>query len=441
MDRSATDTARFSTASKLGWAPVSALVSALAFALVVGALTYRAFGGSSLPFGDTRGWLLHDFGETVYYPTRAVLDGRNPYDAATYVHLYPVERPFPPFAPVSLALYLPFAVPVPALAGQIWYGFTVLLTVVLAWVVLRAARQTASAAAVLGLAAAILASRPGHANLLNGQQTVVVVLGAYAALLYAGSRPWLAAIGVALSTLKPQFGVPLGLLLAAGGHFRVAALGAALSGFGSLAVLLALPAGAETGSVGTFLETALGSASRIDEKATTWWSQIDARYLLHHVVGESSVLVDDLVSLLLLAVGALTVRHLAQREAPGDDGLAIGVTCLTTLLCVYHQSYDALLLTLPLFLLVVGRGAPPWDRHPLVRVALGVLLAVPAVNYLATWHVLERLGITGGWWLLITAVNAAALSLALSLYVTTSLRPRPRAATNMMPHDAAVRML
>ena len=437
MDRSATDTARFSSASKLGWAPVALL----AFVLILSALTYRAFGGSSSAIGDTRGWLLHDFGETVYYPTRAVLDGRNPYDASTYVHLYPVERPFPPFAPVSLALYAPFAVADPALAGQIWYAFTVLLTVVLAWVALRGAGQVADATSVLGVAALILASRPGHANLLNGQQTLVVVLGAYAALLHAKSWPWLAAVGVALSTLKPQFGVPFGLLLAAGGHFRVAALGAALVGLGSLAVLLSLPAGADTGPIGTFLETCLGSASRIDEKATTWWSQIDARYLLHHVIGESSGLVDDVVSLLLLAMGALTVRHLARRDAPGDSGLAIGVTCLTTLLCIYHQSYDALLLTLPLLLLVVGRGAPPWDRHPLVRVALAVLLAVPAVNYLATFHALDRLGITGGWWLVVTALNAAALLVALSLYVATSLSPRPRAETRMMPRDAAARML
>ncbi len=418
MDRSATDHVPLSLPRPTNWTPVAAL----AFATVLGSLGYRAYGALPGAYGS-EGWLLHDFWDTVYYPARALLDGRNPYDTVAYMRDYPADKPFPAFAPFSLALWAPLALLPAVTAGQIWFAFTAFLTVAVAWVALAVARGS-SVAAVLALSAALLASRPGHSNLLLGQQTLVVALGIYAAFLCARTRPWLAVLGVVASTIKPQFGAPLVILLLAAGHFRVALLGAALSGLASLAVLALMPGSADAGSLGTFLHAVMGSASRIDQSATTFWGQIDLRYLLHHLQGGVSGPADGIAAVLLLAAGALAVRRTWRRDLPGDDELTIGLGCLTILLAVYHQIYDVLLLTLPLVLLVARKGAPPWRRWPSVRLALIALLALPSVNYLATWSGLVRLGIHDGgpWWLAVTAINAAALSIAWLLYTVTAHR-------------------
>jgi hypothetical protein len=404
------------------WTPVAAL----AFATVLGSLSYRAFGTPPAAYGS-EGWLLHDFWDTVYYPARALLDGHNPWDTAAYMRAYPADKPFPAFAPFSLALWAPIAYLPAATAGRVWFALSALLTVVVAWVALRIARGSTGVAAVLGVSAAMLASRPGHSNLLLGQQTLVVVLGIYAALLYARSRPWLAALGVVASTIKPQFGVPLVILLVAAGHVRVAAYGVVASGLASLAVLSMMPGSADAGSLGVFLSAVRGSASRIDQSATTWWGQVDFRYLLHHLQGGVYGPVDAIAAALLLAAGAWMVRRTWRRDRPGDDELTIALACLTILLSLYHQIYDVLLLTLPLVLLVVRGDAPPWSSRPWIRIALISLLALPAVNYLATWSGLVRLGVSDGGpgWLVVTAVNAAALSFAWLLYAVTASRPAP----------------
>ena len=95
-------------------------------------------------------------------------------------------------------------------------------------------------AATLGLTALLLLSRPGHMNLLLGQVTAQVVIGAYVALRWARTRPLLAGMGLALATLKPTYGVPLALLMLFGrGDLGAVVVGVALSGALCLVALVA----------------------------------------------------------------------------------------------------------------------------------------------------------------------------------------------------------
>src|SRR5262249_54570822 len=58
---------------------------------------------------------------------------------------------------------------------------------------------------------------------------LLVTLGALAAMSFARSRPWLAAVGLAVASIKPTFGVPLAILLFARRDFKTAIVGSALS--------------------------------------------------------------------------------------------------------------------------------------------------------------------------------------------------------------------
>jgi hypothetical protein len=239
----------------------------------------------------------------------------------------------------------------------------------------------------------------------------------------------LAALGVALSTCKPQFGVPLAALVAAAGYWRVAAAGLIASGVASLAVLLMMPAAEGLGPIGTFFNAFTASKARIQGAATVWWTQIDVPYLLHQILGEPpSAIVSSLVGLSVFLIGIVIVYRLAGRRRPGDEELQIGVSFLTLLVCVYHQVYDALLLVLPLTLAIAGRGKPLWRNHGGTRLAIIALIAFPGVNYVVTWSVLERLGATGGWRRAAIAMNALALLGAWALYVAMALRRRAPAA-------------
>src|SRR5262249_57464168 len=70
-----------------------------------------------------------------------------------------------------------------------------------------------TAASLRGLTAVLLLSRPGQMNLLLGQVSAQVAIGAYVALRWARTRPVLASLALALSTLKPTYGVPLAALM------------------------------------------------------------------------------------------------------------------------------------------------------------------------------------------------------------------------------------
>lgn len=166
-------------------------------------------------------WVMTDFYSGGYYPVRALLDGENPYDRARFLELYPVADGFPPYLPVTLALHLPFGLLPRAPAAAAYFATTIALTLVLAWSALRlggGGGREINVAAVLLAAAIILATRPGHWNLMAGQRTLLYVLGTCAAVRFLRERPLLARLGLALAMIKPTFGVPLAILmLAAGG--------------------------------------------------------------------------------------------------------------------------------------------------------------------------------------------------------------------------------
>ncbi len=203
-------------------AQVLALVSALFF------LAAAAVSKASAPYPA-------DFYDTIYYPVRAVLDGGNPYDRPAYINQYPVQRPFPPYAPAFLLVHLPFGLFSPAVANWLYTGFMIMLAAVLIWLSMRYNGLRTNIATVLLIAALLLLSRPGRLNLVVGNVTLQMVIATYVALWEAPRRPWLSGVALAIALLKANYGVPLALLMLGMGAGR-----AVLAGTG-WAVLMNLP--------------------------------------------------------------------------------------------------------------------------------------------------------------------------------------------------------
>jgi hypothetical protein len=404
-----------------------------AFVVVVGLLGSRTLARLNVPgSSDREHFGLIDFRDAIYYPVRAFLDGRNPYDVAAHRAAYPVGAKFPLYSPLTLVIHAPFGL-LPFEAAELAYFLvTILLVLALARLALTAAGVEARAAHVCGLAALVLASRPGHQNLLAGQCTVQVVLAASLALLHARTRPLVAGLGLAVATLKPTFGVPLALLMVARGDLAAVALGALAASAGVAVALPGLTAAA--GGMGALVDSmrANYAGSMLGPLVHPALSpfRVDAVATLGRFLGRAPAPGLALaIAAAVLGLAAAGVRRLAARAAePEAHGAAFALAALAILLCTYHQPYDVLLLTVPIAMLAAAWSRRAADGGALARRVLPLLL-LPAVNYVATRTVLEQLAPGGAAWLAVTSLNGAALLGAFVVLARAALRAPLRAAS------------
>jgi len=296
------------------------------------------------------------------------------------------------------------------------------LVPVLALLMLRIAAVPPSAAGVFGVAALLVLSRPGQSTLFLGQYTVTVCLGVCTALLWARSRPWLAAVGIAVSALKPTFGVPLMVLLLARGDWRPVLGGVAIAS--ALALVPAAAIGASRAGLRGWVELLADNqrafAARDLFATDTSVTRIDAASLVGRLTGgEIGSALEPWLAIAMLAAAAVVLARLdrAPDSTATERGrLSVAIICVTIVACVYHQGYDALLLALPLIALL---AAPIRDRGGWLVIAL---LAVPLVNYASTFWLVQRLGLAGGAWTAVTSVNAAAILVAWLLLVRAAVQ-------------------
>lgn len=398
------------------------------FVGVVGVLSYRAISELNVPnHPDSSAWALQDFRDTVYFPVVAFLDGRNPYDAASYIRDDPVSRTLPLYLPILLIIHLPFGLLPYQSAEAVYYGSMLALTLLLAWMSLRLSGLRSTAAHVFCLAALILLTRPGQMNLLLGQVALQCVIATYVALAFARTRPWLAGLALAFASFKPSFGLPLAFLMLCRRDARAVLAGLGVAAGTSVAVLVPLIATAR--GVVPFVTSALNGQNAFAAQPfnNALWGpfRIDAPALVARLLDTPLGWVGELlVGLIVLCLAGAIVHHVTNREADTarERQLTATIICLAMLACVYHQTYDALLLTLPLTALVADRWMPAAARHPQIRLALIVLLGLPALNYLASATAIDVLGLTGGLRAIVTTVNSAAVFGALAIYMALALR-------------------
>jgi hypothetical protein len=387
--------------------------------------------------------LFIDFGDAIFYPARAFLDGASPYDHARYLAGYPATAPFP-YPPSALLLALPFGMAGLRTATVLYLMLSIVLVPVLAALALVLARARVSAARVLALSALILVSRPGHMVVVQGQPSLLFIVAAYAALTLSSApdgrreegphRFWGAALSLAVALGKPTIGGPLAILSMVRGRMRVVAASLAIAG--ALSLVLVPPLAARAGGLGVLLRQMVANEESwtvaLDNDPATSVYRLDAialasRFLGRSVTGTWAVV----LGLTVLALGAGGVRRLDRARDPAG---ACALVCLTIVACTYHQTYDALLLMQAIVALAMqgertaGRAV---ERRfitvsALARWILLALLCVPLLNHAATHAVAMRFTLGSGAWLIITSAAGAAAFAAFVLYVALAARAAPR---------------
>ncbi|MEO7986681.1 MAG: glycosyltransferase 87 family protein [Gemmatimonadales bacterium] len=314
-------------------------------------------------------------------------------------------------------LFRPFAALSLETASRIHAGLTLILSGLLAVASLRLAGVRARPAAVLLVWALILFSRPGQWNFLLGQITLLVVLGTYVALAANRRSIVLAGLGLALSLLKPNFGLPLAVLMLARGQVGGVVFGATVTG---ILNLIPLPRLAElSGGVLKFAALFFGGTERYAQSSgpqnELTLYRVDAGGLLGQWLPTPLGWVGSfLVAGLLLGLVAWIFRRHNRSSTPADPALA-GLFCCAILLSLYHIWYDLLLLAWPFVGIVHRLRASAGRVSHLHLLQLGLLILL-AVNYASTYSVIDAVHARGALFRLLTSLNGTALVMLSGLF-------------------------
>src|SRR5262245_9219099 len=339
-----------------------------------------------------------DFRDVIYYPTRAMLAGANPYDSREdnpdgYRARFPAGNNFPLYSPLIFVPALPFAALPLSTSVALWWLCNVGLTVVLAYVTWRWCGLVPSIAMTATLAAAILLSRPGHANLYFGQATLLFVLASLTALHWARRKPYLAGVALAIATMKPTFGGPLAILMFCRRDWKAAILGSAL---GLAAAVIGLAIAFSHEAPGTSPLAILVGNQQVTESdpavnPVLSNSRIDAVLVIDRLLGPGAT-GRMAVSLLILAVsGIVLFRGSAKSVVPREtsdldtfEKLSSAIVLVTIAGCIYHNIYDALLLVVPAAVVFPMPGHRLVASSKWVGLVICILLVVPAVSYFSS---------------------------------------------------------
>ncbi|WP_410663532.1 glycosyltransferase 87 family protein [Amycolatopsis sp. lyj-84] len=364
---------------------------------------------------------LQDFRDALYFPIREFLAGGNPYDPAAMFAHWPVRQDFNLYQPYHLLMQLPFALPGYRAGAVAFTVFGALLLLALAVMAAHAVRRLLSVPVVVTtavVAALLLASQVGKAQLYVGQVNPLIAVGAAGALLVRRDRPGWAALALALAWLKPQYGFPLAILLYARGSRRVALAGAAVAAAASLPVVVLLVI--RGGGIGAFLDVVvanLAHATGTDYGAvdSPTAQRIDVAAVLFRFTGWVPSGIELTVLAGVLAASVLLVRRL---DRAGSTPVADLLTCLAVVVCVVHQPGDVLI-TVPALAAVAAlwwrnRSEPGWGAAGFAVLAL----AVPFAHlYIVDSTVVSVLGTRAA-----VTVDGVAVVAAWCLLVATAVR-------------------
>jgi glycosyl transferase family 87 len=359
---------------------------------------------------------LQDFRDALYFPIREFLAGGNPYDPAAMFAHWPVRQDFNLYQPYHLLLHLPFALPGYRAGAVAFTVVNLLLLVALAVLAAHAVRRFVPVPVVVTtavVAALLVTSQVGKAQLYVGQINPLIALGAAGALLVRKDRPGWAAVALALAWLKPQYGFPLAVLLFARGSRRVALTGTALAAAASLPVVaLLVLRGGGLGSFADVVVANLTHARGTDYGAVDSLTaqRIDLAAVLFRVTGWAPPGIELVVLAGVLVTSVLLVRRLDHGAAAP---LADLLTGLAVVVCVVHQPGDVLI-AVPAMAAVAARW---WrERGP---AGLAVLaLAVPFAHlYTVDSAVVATLGARAA-----VTLDGVAVVVAWGLVVVTAVR-------------------
>jgi hypothetical protein len=383
---------------------------------------------------------LADFADVIYYPLQAIRDGVNPYDSSLepradgsprYRQRYPVLNLFPLYSPLLFVLYWPFAFMDFTTSAAIYVIANVALLLVLSVAIWRSAGLRPSVAHVTTLASVVLVTQAGRANFLGGETAIPLALATIGAVMFAPQYPGLAGLALAVSTFKPTFGLPLGILLLAAGHFRTVAVGWGLGFVIGMAGMVLIFA--NSGDLARMVEMLSENQQAVDAipdvDAQQSAARVDSAGAIQRLTRWHTPVGKLISSGIVLTAAGIALWQLgrAVRRAGTAQSLQASIICLATVSSLYHLTYDAVLLWAPIVITLFAPASLWPGISSRWRWWVAGLLLIPMVNVLPTATVQRSLAFafpaltTGSpelaklGWALACSLNGISLLIALAL--------------------------
>ena len=392
----------------------SRLLSAAAvllFVVALSAISWRLYEHRPSEVVSLDRWALASYRDVIYFPLVALGDGVNPYDSVRdgdprrYMERYPVADHLPLYSPLALLVFAPLAL-LPVEASMIAFtALNTLMFLLLAWTTIRVIGRRPTVAGVFGLAAFLLVSQPGRGTFNAGQLSVPLALAIVGALEWGDRRRWRSAVLVAVSTLKPTFGGPFGVLLAARRDGRSALAGLAIGGCAFLVGMFAIFAWTGEVSIDRVTQVLSGNHAHLSQdpeavpqtnKARTDLPAVYEYLTKQPVPGWVSLSVAAAILAITFAKLWRT-RDARQVETAASPASALIVVAI--FICIFHNVYDLPLLIVPLAACVSAADSSWKKIQPVRRCLIATLLLAPFLNIFWTqgFHsLLERSGISWG---------------------------------------------
>ena len=400
----------------------------LACVVVVAATAYRSVSKYHQP---THGELdrskqgLFDFHNGVYYPAVALTEGYDPY-GPEFAADFPVTRQIPPYSPLALVLHWPLGWMPLRVAEVVYYIITLAFLISIGLLSVNNVPKVIERTAWTLLAVlAVLASRSGHTTLFTAYFTAELALGTIVALRFAESRPVISGLGIALASIKPNFGIPLILLMAMRGNWRAVILGVTFSVAGALLgvaillqhvnleTLIADVKSSDSAHVTDDYELPVNTWTRVDTLAVVAkWTQLNPT---------APIALCVMIALLILPWFAM-LRLRRQGDRSGDQSYSGVLILAVGLSSLYHHAYDALLLIPAVFSLLLNCEWRKWFAMPGRVLLAGGLLFVPW-NYLSAEVILQRLNLPLVAEQVFTSTSGAVLLLCCVVLTIRAFRP------------------
>jgi hypothetical protein len=323
---------------------------------------------------------------TTIYNMKALHDAQVALVPDSKADFYPTVYP-----PHAALLFMPFSRWPYRPALLIWCVATMALYGVVIWSAWRRVADQLRDQRLLVAAAA--AFPPFWSLILYGQITIVILLAFWLGwLALERGRPYLAGAAFGLITLKPQFGIPLAVIVLACGEWRMLA-GAVASVAAQTAIIWLTMGSTVFGAFASTLRVTLTYADWLESKP----------FMSHSLRAVTRLLPTPIGVPLWLALGGIVLWYTVRVwKSDAPVRIRLGVVMLAALLVNPHVIvYDVTLLALPL--LWFGAYMLEPDRHahaPAYGVlvywlfaalfvptaaAIGVQLSVPIMMGLLVW--------------------------------------------------------
>ncbi|WP_245847911.1 glycosyltransferase 87 family protein [Lentzea kentuckyensis] len=356
---------------------------------------------------------MQDFRDALYFPIREFLNGGNPYDPAVMFAHWPVRQNFNLYQPYHLVLHLPFALP-DYRVGAVAFALACLMLLITLAVMASGRARLPMIAGTVVISTLLVTSQVGKAQMYVGQVNPLIAVGAAGTLLLRTKNPGWASAALALAWLKPQFGLPLALLMFIRGDRKVALMGTGIAAAASLPVAVTLIL--RGGGVSQFLDVIsrnLQWASHTGYGAVDSMTaqRVDLPAVFFRTTGWLPPAAEPLALCGVLTATALLARKLDRHEQ--GSAAADVLTCLGVVVALVHQPGDVLIAVPALTALAVTAYRRREEKHWWWAGAATLLLLVPFAHlYFVDTAVKTLLGARAAVTLDGVAVVAAWLVLA-----------------------------